>query len=135
MICPDTARFQGDHVMAKFGSGFQMSVVLDHIELHLDFNTQVSCLAMLVGLSSSYFTRVFKLRAGMGPAHYVRVRRIERAKRMMRESRNSLAQIAVACGFSDQPHLSRLFRRHVGVTPGEWRRCHCQTSSPDARGV
>jgi AraC family transcriptional regulator len=100
----------------------QIGVVFNYIELHLEFETQVPHLAMLIGRSACYFSRVFKLRVGMGPAHYVRVRRIERAKRMMLETSESLAQIAAACGFSDQPHLTRVFRCHVGISPGEWRR-------------
>jgi hypothetical protein len=37
-------------------------------------------------------------------------------------SREPLSQIAVACGFADQAHLARLFRREMGSAPSQWRR-------------
>jgi AraC-like DNA-binding protein len=53
---------------------------------------------------------------------FVAVRRVERAKLMMASTEQRLADIALACGFADQSHLNRCFRRIVGVSPGLWRR-------------
>jgi methylphosphotriester-DNA--protein-cysteine methyltransferase len=53
---------------------------------------------------------------------YVAARRIEQAKRLMLATRDPLSHIALACGFSDQPHFNKLFRRRVGMSPGIWRR-------------
>jgi hypothetical protein len=53
---------------------------------------------------------------------YVAVRRVERAKLMMASTGQRLTDIASACGFADQSHLNRYFRRIVGVSPGLWRR-------------
>jgi AraC-like DNA-binding protein len=53
---------------------------------------------------------------------FVVARRIERAKLMMTSTRERLTDIALACGFSDQSHLNRHFRRVVGTSPGLWRR-------------
>ena len=53
---------------------------------------------------------------------YVAVRRVERAKLMMASTEQRLTDIALACGFADQSHLNRSFRRIVGVSPGLWRR-------------
>jgi AraC-like DNA-binding protein len=56
------------------------------------------------------------------PIAYVAARRAERAKLMMTSTPERLTDIALACGFSDQPHLNRSFRRVVGTSPGHWRR-------------
>jgi AraC-like DNA-binding protein len=53
---------------------------------------------------------------------YVAARRVERAKLMMTSTRERLTGIALACGFADQSHLNRHFRRVVGTSPGLWRR-------------
>jgi len=76
----------------------------------------------LVALSTSHFSRAFKQTVGSSPMAYVAVRRIERAKLMMTSTGQRLTDIALACGFADQSHLNRYFRRVVGVSPGLWRR-------------
>jgi AraC-like DNA-binding protein len=53
---------------------------------------------------------------------YIRRRRVERAQQLMLLSQESLAQIALACGFADQAHYCRVFRSVVGVSPSAWRR-------------
>ena len=59
---------------------------------------------------------------GSSPMTYVAARRVERAKIMMTSTRERLTDIALACGFSDQSHLTRSFGRVVGMAPGRWRR-------------
>lgn len=74
------------------------------------------------GLSLAYFGRAFKTSFGTSPHSWRQGLRIERAKEMLRASQASLAEIAVACGFADQSHLSRVFVQHIRMTPGAWRR-------------
>src|ERR1700744_5926920 len=94
----------------------------EFIEPHLGGDLSVADLAGECGLSASYFARAFRLATGTPPHQWLIKRRIERAKRLLREGSLDLAQIAVACGFADQSHLSRTFARHEGHTPGKWRR-------------
>jgi AraC-like DNA-binding protein len=79
-------------------------------------------IADYVALSSSHFSRAFKRSLGSSPNAYVTERRVELALRMMASTQKSLTEIALACGFSDQPHFTRTFRRVVGMSPGVWRR-------------
>ena len=58
----------------------------------------------------------------MPPHAYVIQRRLEHATKLMIETDASLSEIAIACGFGDQAHLSRRFRAQTGVTPAAWRR-------------
>lgn len=72
------------------------------------------------GLSTGHFARAFKRSTGKSPHQWAVLRRIEAAKEMMRVG-IPLAEIAVACRFSDQSHLTRAFSQATGLTPGRWR--------------
>jgi AraC-like DNA-binding protein len=111
-------------------AAWQTRRVRDYIEEHLGGKLTIEDIAAAIGLSKSHFSRAFKATLGTSPMAYVAARRIEHAKQMMVASTGSLAEVAVDCGFADQSHLNRQFRRVVGVTPGQWRR-----SSPVAPGT
>jgi len=95
---------------------------LAYIEDNLGSKIAIGEVADVVALSKSHFSRAFKQCLGSSPMTYVATRRVERAKIMMTSSRDSLSDIALACGFADQPHFTRCFRRVVGMSPGLWRR-------------
>jgi AraC-like DNA-binding protein len=95
--------------------------VHDYIEAHLDDRLTLSDLAGVACLSSYHFSRSFKLAVGMGPQRYVMHRRVERAKALIRRTDQPLALIAQEVGFADQSHLTSVFRREIGVTPGHFR--------------
>jgi AraC family transcriptional regulator len=79
-------------------------------------------LAEVCGLSASYFARAFRRSAGM-PAHkWLMKERIERAKELLLNSSTSLPDVALACGFADQSHLTKVFSLTAGRTPARWRR-------------
>ena len=78
-------------------------------------------LAELAGLSRYHFLRVFSRATGLTPHAYLLQRRIQRARRLIREGR-SLSQAAQDSGFSDQSHMTRVFVRSFGVTPGAYAR-------------
>jgi AraC-like DNA-binding protein len=73
-------------------------------------------------LSTSHFQRAFRRTVGMAPHKWLLSRRIELAKEKLRDGRSSLSEVALACGFGDQSHLTRVFTRLVGTSPGAWRR-------------
>ncbi len=100
----------------------QGDCVLAHIEAELDAPLRATDLAALAHLSSSHFCRAFKARFGQPPHAYVLRRRVERAKCLMVSGTpQSLADIALTCGLSDQSHLTRVFRQITGESPGAWR--------------
>ncbi len=77
-------------------------------------------LAVLCGLSPYYFIRVFEKHTGITPHAYLTQARVNRAKEKL-VSPLRLADIAAECGFFDQSHLTRLFRKQFGITPGRYR--------------
>jgi AraC family transcriptional regulator len=91
--------------------------VTDYIEQHLEDDLGLVELATLVQMSPSYFSSLFKKATGLAPHQYVIQQRIERAKQLILQGELSIAEIAYRLGFTHQSHLSRHFKRLVGVTP------------------
>ncbi len=79
-----------------------------------------AALARRMGVSREHFQRAFREAVGMTPAHYARHARIGRAKALLREG-VAPKDVAAECGFADQAHFSRWFRRCFGVAPGRYR--------------
>jgi AraC family transcriptional regulator len=73
-------------------------------------------------LSPDHLSRAFKISTGATPHQWLQARRVDSAKTMLVTTRLPIAEIARACGFSDQSHLSRVFSRRAGSSPGAWRR-------------
>jgi AraC family transcriptional regulator len=101
---------------------WQLRRVTAHIDALLGAPIRVRDFEEITGLSASYFARAFKVSVGQSVHAYIIRRRIERAQEMMVTTDDPLCEIAVACGLCDQAHLSRLFRRIVGLSPNVWRR-------------
>jgi AraC family transcriptional regulator len=103
-------------------AAWQANRALEYIEGNLGAKMTIREIANSAALSTSHFSRAFKRSLGCSPMTYVTMRRVERAKLMMRSTRDRLAPIALACGFADQSHFCRHFRRAVGMSPALWRR-------------
>jgi AraC family transcriptional regulator len=101
---------------------WQLNRVVDHIETHLTEKMMATDLADVIDVSVGQMMRAFKVSVGVPPFHYIARRRVELACTMMSTTRESLSQIAIACGMCDQAHFSRVFRRMMGMSPSAWRR-------------
>jgi AraC family transcriptional regulator len=103
-------------------SNSQRSLVTGFIETHIANDIGLDELASLCGLSRFHFCRAFKATFGETPIQHVTLRRIEKARQMLAETRLPVAMIATACGFSGASQFSRAFRSVVGTTPLAFRR-------------
>ena len=101
---------------------WQVRLIAEYIERHIDQRLRVGDLCKIINLTKSHFARTFKQTFRLPPHVYIMRRRIERASKLMIETDARLTDIALDCGFSDQAHLSRQFRRYTAVTPAAWRR-------------
>jgi AraC family transcriptional regulator len=95
--------------------------VRDYVEANLSAELSLAELADVAGLSRFHFSRSFRRAAGIGVHRFVTVRRIERAKTLLKETDLSLAEIALAVGFQDQAAFTTRFRLSVGAPPGRFR--------------
>ena len=95
---------------------------LAHVEANLGRALNLERVAGIAGLSQYHFARLFRHAMGTSLQRYVTARRLERARALLLHSDHSLADIACLIGFGSQSHMTTLFRKHVGRTPGEIRR-------------
>jgi AraC family transcriptional regulator len=101
---------------------WQESRAKEAMDANLDKEITIARLAYDCGLSTSQFARAFRQSTGCPPHRWLLQRRIERAQDLLLTSDKTLSEIASACGFSDQSHLTRAFGQTVGTSPGLWRR-------------
>jgi AraC family transcriptional regulator len=105
-------------------AGWQIARVRAFVEENLHSNIDTTDLSAVAQRSPAHFSRLFKQAFGEPPHAYVIKRRLERACHLMVTTSESLSEIALSAGFSDQSHLCRLFRRAFGQSPSIWRRQH-----------
>jgi AraC-like DNA-binding protein len=93
----------------------------DHLRERWNRRVTLSELAAVAGLSRFELVRRFRAQTGITPHAFQTNVRIEQARRLL-GSGIAPAEVAATCGFADQPHLGREFKRAVGVTPGRYAR-------------
>jgi AraC-like DNA-binding protein len=100
----------------------QLRHALEYIEANLSQDVSLADVADASGTSVSSLIRGFNTALGVSPHRWALNRRIALAQRLIYESATPLNEVAIACGFADQSHLTRVFVRNVGSTPAVWRR-------------
>lgn len=90
------------------------------LEEEFDKHLSLEELAQLVNLDPLYLIRVFKKSVGVSPHSYQIQKRIAQVQRLLRTG-SGLAEASFACGFFDQSHMTRAFKKVVGITPGNFR--------------
>ncbi len=96
--------------------------LVDRIDATLDAPHALADLADTAQMSVHAFLAAFRAAFGMSPHQYVIRRRIERAKHLLSDMKESVTDIALAVGFSTPSHFASAFRAHTGTSPREWRR-------------
>lgn len=95
---------------------------IDYIEASLHEDLRLADLAAIACLSAHHFSRAFKASTGRPPSVFILERRIDRAKQLLRTTREPLSSIALACGFSSQSHMTTAFRKMLNATPLQVRK-------------
>ncbi|QTF93092.1 AraC family transcriptional regulator [Halomonas sp. BM-2019] len=103
--------------------------LLPEIEADLARPWRVRDWAARCHLAEAAFARQFRALTGQSPHAWLVARRLARARTLMGASLASLTEIALACGFGDAAHFSRVFRSRHGCSPRQWRDRHCRPVS------
>jgi len=108
--------------IAETNTSHNLSQVISFISENLHRDLSISELASYCHLSTDYFSRVFKQVFGMRPNFYMQSKRIERAQLLLLTTNYSIQQIAEKVGLENISYFSRVFKKHAGKTPGNFRR-------------
>lgn len=100
---------------------WQQRRATDMMQARLGGPLTIKEIARACQITPSHFARAFRGTFGRAPYRYLTDLRITEAKRQMMETDLPLTTIAMMCGFTDQSHFTRVFRRLVGTSPGLWR--------------
>ena len=101
--------------------GYRLRRVLDYIGDNLADDLTLSELAAVAGMSPHYFAELFRRSTGYAPHRYVLLKRIERAKQGLSDTRCSVLEVGLDAGFQNSSHFARIFRRFVGTSPSRFR--------------
>ena len=103
----------------------QISVVEHYIHAHIDESLSREVLAEVAGFSIPHFHRVFQGCTGESAVAYVRRVRMERAARKLRMGAIDITEVALAAGYDSHAAFTKAFKKHFGISPGEFRELGC----------
>jgi AraC family transcriptional regulator len=120
----------GAHLLRRYGvknsvvkeyrgglTNYQLKIVTEYIQEHLDHNLNIDLLASLINISPHYFASLFKQSTGTSPHKYITNCRLAKAKILLRQNNLAIAFICQEVGFKNQSHFTRVFRQHYQITP------------------
>jgi len=102
--------------------GFRLRKVTDLMVTHLEDEFSLIRLAREADMSEFHFSRAFKRTTGLTPSQYFIHLRLEKARRLLRETNRSVIEIGLDVGYTSPSHFAQIFRREVGISPTEYRR-------------
>ncbi|MGC1527268.1 MAG: AraC family transcriptional regulator [Phormidesmis sp.] len=101
----------------------QLRAAIDYIQGHLDGDLSLEAIAAQTNMGRCYFAAKFKQSMGISPHQYVSQQRVEKAKQFLKKSNSlSIADIVLECGFSSQSHLTKVFKKQLGITPKAYQK-------------
>ncbi|WP_416233411.1 helix-turn-helix domain-containing protein [Anabaena sp. UHCC 0399] len=102
-------------------SGWKLRQAIAYINDNLNQDLTLAEIAAVVDMSMYHFSRLFKQSTGFAPHQYVMNCRIERSKKLLAQSNQSIEKICQQVGFQSQSHFTNVFRRLIGITPRTYR--------------
>ncbi|HIK03237.1 MAG TPA: helix-turn-helix transcriptional regulator [Trichormus sp. M33_DOE_039] len=102
-------------------SHWKLKQAIAYINDNLDQDLTLAEIAAVVDMSMYHFSRLFKQSTGFAPHQYVMNCRIERAKKLLIQTNQSIEKICEQIGFQSQSHFTNVFRKIMGITPRAYR--------------
>lgn len=99
----------------------QLKAVVEYIQSHLQSELRLYQIADHVRISSYYLAHAFKVTTGLSPHQYVLRCRLERSQQLLQNTKMPIAAIAYEVGFGSQSHMTTVFCKTFGITPGKYR--------------
>lgn len=93
----------------------------EFIYLHLFEEIKLEQLSVVAGLNTNYLSQLFKKETGLALVNYIQRERIEEAKKLLDQSNDTISMIGARLTFYDQAHFVKVFKKHAGVTPKQYR--------------
>lgn len=112
-------RYQSDRVIDK--NQLLIQKVKDFVSEHYREPLNLAVIANYVNYNESYISRLFKQINGIGLNDYMNQYRIEQAKKYLKETNDSIQQIAINTGFDTSQYFSSVFKKYCGVSPSDYR--------------
>ncbi|MHB0911928.1 MAG: helix-turn-helix domain-containing protein [Armatimonadota bacterium] len=108
----------------QYPSSVLLGEAMKYMQERLNDDISRDEVAEVACLSPSHFSRIVKQTLGHSFTDLLARMRVERARELLTRSEMSLIQIGMECGFNDQSYFTKVFQKHTGQTPGEYRRSH-----------
>ncbi len=100
----------------------KLARVTEFVQGNLARSIQLDDMAAAIDVSVSQLVGLFKRALGQPPHRFLINLRIVRARHLLASTNLPISEIAITCGFSHQEHMTRMFRREIGLTPAAYRR-------------
>ncbi|NVK75681.1 MAG: GlxA family transcriptional regulator [Oceanospirillaceae bacterium] len=109
--------------------------VIELMENNLEEPIELDELASFVDVSRRQIERMFHRHLDCSPSRFYLRLRLERARKLLKQSNMSIVEISMACGFISTPHFSRCYRKHIGVSPRDERKIAWKGGVPEGASI
>lgn len=104
--------------------------VLDYIEKKYSEQISLQDMADYAHISKEYLCRIFRAMSDSSPIEYLNRYRIRQSTKLLINTNREISDISTSCGFNNSSYFNKLFLRHIGCTPTEYRKNHTQRVQP-----
>ncbi|MDQ6421667.1 AraC family transcriptional regulator [Paenibacillus sp. LHD-117] len=108
-------------LLRKSSNSKPIEVCREYIFNHLYEDISLGKLSEQTGLNSEYLSYLFKKETGITISHFIQKERVEEAKKLLDFTKDSISTIALRLNFCDQTYFIKVFKKHMGITPKQYR--------------